>query len=46
MGLLSEGSEYRSSLMVVDVENLSAQTLVKFNGNGAFAWSPTENRWR
>ena len=40
MGLLSEGSEYRSSLMVVDVENLSAQTLVEFNGNGAFVWSP------
>ena len=40
MGLLSEGSEYRSSLMIVDVENLSAQTLVEFNGNGAFVWSP------
>ncbi len=40
MGLLSEGKEYRSSLMIVDVENLSAQTLVEFNGNGAFVWSP------
>ena len=40
MGLLSEGKEYRSSLMLVDVENLSAQTLVEFNGNGAFVWSP------
>ena len=40
MGLLSEGREYRSSLMIVDVENLSAQTLTEFNGNGAFVWSP------
>ncbi len=40
MALLSEGEEFRSSLMVVDVENLSAESLVQFNGNGAFMWSP------
>ena len=40
MGVLSEGGEYRSSLMIVDVEGRSAQSLVEFNGNGAFAWSP------
>jgi Tol biopolymer transport system component len=40
MGVLNEGKEYRSSLMIIDVENLSAQTLVEFNGNGAFVWSP------
>ncbi len=40
MGVLNEGREYQSSLMIVDVENLSAQSLTEFTGNGAFAWSP------